>query len=295
MLAKSYQIFLEVSSLKSFTKAAKSMNLTVSAISKQIKLLENELGTILFHRTTRSLELTTQGLKLKEALNQSTEVFSGIIDEIRSEQNNISGVINLNVPYTFGEEFLIDIFAKFNQIYPKIILNIYFSDDVISPSDRIFDVIIRIGKLRDSTLIATKLTDLTHGIYIGKKSAQYNSDFVGLEQLNDLPICAYSNAIEGITVSEKNKSLYINSDKSIVSNNFNILKRYILDGKCYGILPDLFLRSYLESGEIRKLFPNSKISLDRSVYLIYPTRRFMPTRVRTLVEFLKQKIPSSIL
>ena len=162
-------VFLEVVKYESFAGAARSLGLTGPAISKQVQSLEDQLGVKLLSRTTRHVGLTEEGAIYFEKARQALEDLNEAEQQIQELKACPTGKLKVNAPMSFGTQFLTRPIAAFAEQYPEVELEIEFNDrwaDVVGEG---FDVVIRIGSLEDSTLIARKLAPCPIILCAGKK------------------------------------------------------------------------------------------------------------------------------
>lgn len=112
--------FLEVAEQKSFTGAAKNLHVSQPAISKMIRALEDELGVVLFDRSSRRVELTDYGLAVQSQVKILVQSFHGIQNELADVTHLRQGSIRIGIPPMVGEMFFPEIIGRFHKQYPKI-------------------------------------------------------------------------------------------------------------------------------------------------------------------------------
>ncbi|MDF2152251.1 LysR substrate-binding domain-containing protein [Vibrio sp. CAU 1672] len=117
MLANMYT-FSVAAKFLSFTKAAEELFITQGAVSQRIKLLEEQLGFSLFVRMTRRLELTREGVRLQQALNQSFDVIFSELEDIKF--NELRGELYIGAAPTFAQSWLLPRLADFQRLYPNL-------------------------------------------------------------------------------------------------------------------------------------------------------------------------------
>jgi DNA-binding transcriptional LysR family regulator len=116
--------FIEVARHRSFTKAARSLHITQPSISKMIKILEDELGTTLFYRSAKQIELTDAG---KAVLHQSQQIvtsFQNLTSELADVINLKKGSLVIGLPPMIGARFFPKVIADFTKLYPQISLSL---------------------------------------------------------------------------------------------------------------------------------------------------------------------------
>ncbi|MEJ2419022.1 MAG: LysR family transcriptional regulator [Exilibacterium sp.] len=150
-------IFAKTVELGSFRGAATLLDLSPSVVSHHISQLEERLGVVLLYRSTRRLSLTRDGEKLYESAQAMLGAAEQGLNAIAHRSADPSGKLSVTVPAVLARGKLIKYIASFALQFPKIALSINFSDiqrDLIQEG---FDVAIRIGELRDSTLKSKQL------------------------------------------------------------------------------------------------------------------------------------------
>lgn len=282
-----FETMRAVAENSSFTKAAQQLGVTGPAVSKQIKQLEERLSLTLFHRTTRSVTLTESGKQLFSALEKSNEELSSLIELLAEDRQRPFGKLKINAPMSFGEKFLAEPIAKFGKIYPDVTLEVEFDDKKVHLIEEGYDLIIRIGALESSSLIAKKLCNFSATICASPEFI----DFYGMpatpQELQKLPAVIYTNS--GTAIEYENPEGTrgsINSRPAIYANSLEMLTEATLKGIGYVRLPDFFNSKYLNNGSLVSLLPNFKLLPERGIYAIYPDRRYLPLKVRKFIDHL---------
>lgn len=138
----------------SFAEAARELGLTPSAVAKSVARLEAELGLRLLHRTTRQVSLTSDGHALYERCRRIVDEMESLRAEAEGVRGEPSGTLRLNAPTTFGKKVLVPLLAQLVARFPRLDLDLTFSDryeDIVRGG---FDAAVRVGQLADSTLVA---------------------------------------------------------------------------------------------------------------------------------------------
>ena len=151
-------MFIAVVKHQSFAGAARDLGFTGPALSKQVQALEEQLGVKLLHRTTRQVSLTEEGALYYERARKALEDLDEAEKQIQELKSSPVGLLKINAPMSFGLNYLTDPIAKFSQKYSDVIIDVDFDDRRIDMIEEGYDVIIRIGALEDSSLIARKLS-----------------------------------------------------------------------------------------------------------------------------------------
>ena len=153
-------IFVAVARHGSFAEAARRLNMTGSAVSKQVQRLENDLGARLFHRTTRQLSLTDEGSFLFERSAPLVEGIEEVGEMLAGRKVNPEGSLRISAPVALAQRVLKEPLTSFIMKHPGIHLHVELSDRFVDLVGEGFDLAIRIGHLEDSSLVARRLADV---------------------------------------------------------------------------------------------------------------------------------------
>ena len=285
------KIFYAVAESGSFTKATINLNLSQSAISRQIQSLEYELKVQLFERHARGLSLTENGEYLyktaHEVISKLKEVESAFVDK----KNKPSGKLTVTTVVSFGTTWLTPRIQEFMQLNPEIEVELIFDDTELNLTTREADIGIWMRKPKQLNYIQKKLMNLNYHIY---GSAKYLEKYGFPKNENDL-----------------NKHKFISYGKGTPSPVFNpdwALKLGVKDGKkrkpamkvnsVYGLLlavksgvglaalPDYLTHSV---SNIVKVLPNIE-GPKTEVHFVYPQSLKNVARIVAFRNFLYSKI-----
>lgn len=158
----SIKVFDAAARLGSFKKAAEELHVTPTAVSHQIKTLEEALGTLLFVRKTRAIQLTQDGKQLAETTYDILQQLTNTISEISSPKNSIT----VSTTSSFAAMWLVPNLSKFNQLYPNIEVAVKTGEQVDDmEKERKIDLAIRYGAYDDSLHDSVLLTTEKIGMY----------------------------------------------------------------------------------------------------------------------------------
>jgi len=161
-------LFSRLVELKSFTAVAEELDISRSLVSKRISRLESDLGVQLINRSTRQLELTEAGRTFWQYCIRLVDT----VQEAKNAVNEIQGIpkgnLYINAPVTFGQTILPNAIVEFLLSYPDINISLNLSDQFVDVIEGGFDIVIRIGTLKDSTLRARKIGTTALHVYAHK-------------------------------------------------------------------------------------------------------------------------------
>jgi DNA-binding transcriptional LysR family regulator len=282
-------VFLEVVKNESFAGAARALGLTGPAISKQIKSLEDQLGVKLLSRTTRHVGLTEEGAIYFEKARQALEDLDEAEQQIQELKACPTGKLKVNAPMSFGTQFLTRPIAAFAEHYPEVELEIDFDDRWVDVVAEGFDVVIRIGSLEDSTLIARKLAPCPIKLCAGEKLIEKYGLPVSVEQLSAYPGIVYNRHSQKEEWRYRDNNDVIGTqtlNRNFAANTAEMQLEACLRGLGVSLLPAFSADTYLKSGELVALFPDYPTHPEPGIYALYPQNRYLSTRTRLFVDWL---------
>lgn len=291
---ESIKVFTRVSEMQSFTKAADSLGLPKASVSTIIQQLETQLGTRLFNRTTRKVQLTPDGVTFYE---RSKDLLSDI-DEIESMfkqgSQKISGRIRVDMPTGFAKHHLIPRLPEFTSQYPGIEIELSCTDRFVDVIREGFDCVIRAGRLNDSSLMARKLGEYP---IINCASRSYIQKYGEPKSLLDLTkhyLVHYSSNLtpnaDGFEYYDGSTYQTISMPNRITVNNADAYIATCLAG--FGIIqsPRVGLQPHLENGSMVEILKNVT-SEPMSVWIVYPHRRNLAKRVQLFMDWVETIFP----
>ncbi len=288
------EVFVQVVRAGSFSAAARDLSQTPSAISKQIGRLEDRLGARLFNRTTRRLGLTEVGAAFHERAQR-------ILSEVEEAEQAVShlnqaprGTLRLDVPTAFGRLYIAPILPGYLTRYPEMRVNMAMNDRFIDPVEDAVDLVIRIGELSDSSLIARRLA-ANRRIVCGAPAyferhgrPTQPAELAGHNCLvytyraarHDWPfVCQDDEA----AVPE-----VVRVDGNLETNNAEALMVAASAGLGLGLFPMWLAGPELTAGRLQRVLPEHHAP-DSAIYALYPPGRHLSPKVRSFVDFLVEQ------
>ncbi len=289
-------VFRTVVEQGSFTKAANSIGLPKSNISRKVSRLEDQLGVLLLERTTRSLRLSEIG-----------QIYYEHCVRIHEEMNNAQGCVEAMaaVPMgwlkvcasvTVGQAILATRLADFYVAYPKVKLDLQLSNRRIDLIEEGFDLAIRVGPSPDSNLISKRLCSVNLHLYASPQYLRQSSAKKTLKTPADLAQhnCLFMSASEPkprwqLTIDNQKK--YIDINPHFISDDFNVLLQMAVDNLGIALLPDYICRDKLKEKKlVRVLDVCGGNSLD--VYAVHTSRKGVTPKLRVLLDYLADSFES---
>ena len=151
------QAFERIVALGSLTAAAAELGLSLAVISKRLAGFERRLGVRLIDRNTRRLAVTDEGNLLYAHAVRVVAELAQARDAMDRQQREISGLLKITAPYSFGRRRLVPLLAQFSALHPQLRIQLELSDEVLDLIAGGFDLAVRYGELRDSSMVARTL------------------------------------------------------------------------------------------------------------------------------------------
>ncbi len=278
-------VFTKVAEHNGFTAAARRLGLSVSAVTKTVARLEDDLGTQLFNRTTRHLHTTDFG---QEFYERCTRILADLEDAegaLRQGSLSFKGRLRVVVPFSFGRVTLVPELPSFTRDYPDITLELNFSDGPVDMIAEGYDLAVRTGDVSDSRLI-TRL--LTRGPTVTFAAPSYLKRHGTPQTPADL---AAHNCIVGRFGPEwgfrgkDRQPMTVHVTGNMVVNSGDALREAAVAG--IGIAQGTWwlARKDLERGTVQSILPDYARD-GMPISLLYPAQRHLPAKVRVFIEFL---------
>jgi len=285
----SLDIFISVAETSSFTEAGKRLNMTGSAISKQVQNLETQLNAKLFYRTTRKVTLTEAGQLFFQRANHANILLNEAKEELKELQDLPTGNLKVNLPSSFGLRYLSNAVLEFCQAYPGINLDVRFTDRLVDVVAEGYDVVIRIGKAADSSLRAKKIAT---GHFYATASKAYFDQYGQPESPEDLKnhkIIAYAGKIQPNTWVYKdlnNQTQQLHFEPAYTCDSGDMIKQFMLAGMGISICPVFTTLDKLKTGELQTTLTQYETQPQWDIYALYPAQNFLTKKARLFIDWI---------
>lgn len=288
---ESLQIFVKVAELGSFTRAGDQLGIGKAKASLRLKALERSLGVALFHRTTRAVRLTSEG---EELLPRARRLAIELEELSTSHQRGaLSGRVRIDAPVGFARNILIPKLPELVARHPALELVLSATDRAVDPVREGFDCVLRVGALRDSTLVARRLGELR---MMNCASPAYLRRHGVPERLEDLDrhhVVHYSSTLgaeapsfeyfDGRTYRERPM-------RSLVTvNNADAYEAACIAGLGIIQVPRYGMTEHLAAGRCVEILPAFTCA-PMPVSLIHTHGRSMPRRVRAVLSWIAEQM-----
>jgi len=285
------RVFAAVAAKASFTEGARQIGISTKLASKYVGQLEDRLNAQLFNRTTRSVTLTDTGRSYYERCLPLLEQFDELEGLVQQRQSELAGRIRITAPTGFGSAELIHVLKPFQTDHPKVSIELHLSDHHVSMVEEGYDLAIRFGALKDSNLVARKLTDMrivccASPTYLAEHGTP--KEPAALSTHNCL-LQTTGNTVDHWPFKGLDDVYNVAVTGNFRANSPRAVAHMAADGLGVGRIPLYTARPFLESGRLHLLFEADE-AVSLGLYAAYPQNRHLTARIRALIDFLAKQL-----
>ncbi len=287
------QLFVRVVEEGSFSAAARFFGVTPSSVSRQVSQLENDLGTRLFHRTTRKQSLTETG----EIYYQYAQRIVDDLNDARLAVNRLtdtpSGSLHITVEVDFAVAFIAPILPEFLERYPQVQIRLSMTSDRMDLIDSGIDLAIRISHLEDSSLIARKIA-------VSRSVVCASPEYLGQHGTPTDPSELSSHCCLSFLLNPSKNHWSFNAGKKTIdvpvsgrinTNSLTFIRAIALDGRGIIMIPTWMVRDDLNRGHLVPLLEEFPlVPSSTPINVVFAHNRHLAPKVRAFVDFLAQKL-----
>ncbi|HHJ16681.1 MAG TPA: LysR family transcriptional regulator [Gammaproteobacteria bacterium] len=286
-------IFSHVVEAKSFSAAAQRLGIAKSAVSRHITLLEKSVGVRLLNRTTRSLNLTEVGETYYQGCARIVAEAEEVTRRISTLQDTISGTLRVACPIVLGKQFLAPLLADFVQQHPSLNVDLVLEDQVVDMVEAGIDVGIRVGWLKDSTLMARKIAESPRLLCASPAYLERREKPENPEQLVDHDWIIFSLLPTPYhwTFAKNRTDHRIQVKGKVKTNNAEAVRVFLLSGTGIAALSDFLVADDIKAGRLVQLLPDYNCG-SAGIYAVFQDRRYQQAKVRLFIDYINERFAS---
>ncbi|MEH6644255.1 LysR family transcriptional regulator [Sulfitobacter sp.] len=284
------RIFHAVADAGSLTHAGDKLNLSQSAVSRQVRGLEEQLNTNLFHRHARGLILTEQGELLFDATRAMSKRLDAASARIRDSEEEVFGELRVTTTTGFGTLWLAPRLSKLYDKYPDLKVDLMLEERVLDLPMREADVAIRLKEPSQADLVRKRLMTVRMCLYASPAYLKANGTPERIEDIADYRLICQSIASDQVGAGlNLIQQLMMYDVKSLltVNNYFGVLQG-VLNNLGIGVLPDYLTQDF---PDLVRVLPEVE-SAEVPVFLAYPEELRQSKRVAAFKDFVQDEIIS---
>ncbi len=292
------RLFLAVIRTGSFSAAGRDLKLAPSSVSRQISDLEESLSAQLFTRTTRQLTLTEAGHTYQF---HASRILSDIVEARQALQEldaRPSGTLSLTAPIAFGRRQVAPMLSGFLTQHPDIDIEFGLTDRRVDLVQEGIDAAVRIGSLPDSTLVARRIAPMRRIVCASPAYLEKHGTPKSPEDLKKHLCLTFRMGDTGSLwrpsadvwrFKQKKGVLNVPVTGPLKTTSGDVLVECARDGVGLILIIDWLVKPHLESGELVRVLDKHSVTTsardEEAVYVVYPSARYVSTRLRSFVDY----------
>jgi DNA-binding transcriptional LysR family regulator len=288
-------VFAHVVEANSFSEAARRLKMPTSTVSRRIAELEDDLGVRLLDRSTRRLRLTSVGAEMLEHAQRGSELSEAVSNIAANHLTGVSGTLRLSSPPSISDSFLAPLIGAFQSTYPEVRVEALITERLLDYVEDNVDLMVRIGTLKDSSLIARKILTYRHQLLASPEYLRRHGEPVAPGDLLRHRLLAFSRARPEIRWT----FLHITSgaresvafQPNLAMNDYAGLAPALLAGAGIGELPPLVRPELLRGGHLVEVMPDWHFRTS-DLWLVHLGARHISRPVRAFKDFAAQLAPN---
>jgi len=284
------QAFIDVVDAEGFSAAARKIGRSKALMSKYVRELEDEMGTLLLNRTTRQFSLTEAGEVFYKRANEILQKVGDLQDTVREAGQGLGGRLRISAPRSLTDSEIGLPIVEFSTAYPEITLDIDLDDAMVDMVEDGFDVAIRVSRLADSSLIARKLANFRLVLCASPQFLEKHGRPASPDDIGEFPCVVDTNLKRRNNwafLDDLGNEISVPVRGSIEVNSPEVARRAAVAGLGLTIAPEFAIERELRSGLLVSLLED-RMPSDGGIYAVYPHRRHVPGKVRAFVDFLHE-------
>jgi DNA-binding transcriptional LysR family regulator len=283
------QVVARAAKAGSLSAAARQLGLSAAMATKHLDSIEKRLGVQLFQRSTRKLNLTEPGRQYLQSLARLLPEIEEAEAMIASQRVEASGTLRLNVPVPFGVHYVAPLIHAFTQKHPNVTVELGLNDRNVDLVDEGWDLAIRVGRLKDSRLVARKLAD--SAMLISAAPAYWSRHgrpkrIQELRNHNCLGFTVPSFVGPDEWLFGRNREVRVAIKGSMRANSGDALMAAAVAGLGVIYTPDFVIAAAIRRGELEPVRLDVPTAELGGIHIIYALDHSPPAKARAMIDFL---------
>lgn len=287
MKTQDIELFHLVADCQSFTQAANISDLPVANVSRRIKLLEEEIGFLLFQRTTRQLRITDSGQLFYNRTRALLVQLNETMQHLQGAQSELRG--RLRIQLFPDSNLLLPALQRYQKRNPGVTFDLVSSDRELDLVENGFDLGVRIGELKDSSMVARRLGILRRLVVASPSYLEIHGHPETpwhLPNHNCILFRMPNGLIDDHWQVDKESRVKVSGD--YIVNQQSMIDELVLSGHGIAFQPSILAAPLIQSGELVQLFEHSD-EQGEPIWLVYPNRQGVSRLVSDFVDYIMEE------
>ncbi len=273
----------------SFARAAEDLGVSPALLSREIKLLEQSLGSTLLTRTTRSMSLTDAGKLYYDEASGILDAVTKVETRIREGAGAVRGHLRVNASSSFGQTVIAPMLPKFLDAYPELKLTLSMDDRVVDMVEGGFDVSIRIrASMPDSALVARKIGTMQQRIFAAPAYLDRAGMLATPQDIPEHRVIGFllADHLTSWTLQGPSDTVTLDLDPPVRVGNSLVLRDLLIAGHGIGTLPDFVSREAEARGDLVCVLPDWELPAPE-IFAVTASRLGMDAKVTAFLDHLR--------
>ena len=271
-------LFSRVVDTGSFTAAAKAAGVPTSTVSRAVARLEDELRVRLLERTSRKVAPTEDGLALHQEIAPHVAALSRATDVLAAREERPSGLLRVTAPPDLAAHVLPELVVAFTQRYPDVSVELDFSVRFVDLVAEGFDLAIRGGRLRDSSLVARRIVSSDIALYASPAYLARRGVPKTPSDIESHDCVVRPSDTRRVRMSGPKGACHVEMKGAIRCGHFDFVLAAARAGAGIALLPSMIVRADLVSGALVRVLPGHSVDAG-SIYVLHASSKHVPRKV----------------
>jgi DNA-binding transcriptional LysR family regulator len=282
------RVFAKVSELMSVSAVAKVLSMPKSTVSRSLSRLEAHLGVALIYRSNRKISLTDTGIFFAESVRQILNDVEEAEQKVGQIRHTPRGLLRVSAPLTPGQWMIAPLIGEYLRLYPEVQVSLALTSSKVEPLTDEVDVVIRTGLLEDSRLIAKRLGTVSLKLLATRSYLDVHGTPLAAEDLAGHTLMDIAAGPVDWCLRRGTESATVQVHPRFSANDTGTIRSVLLADIGLGWLPDYLCRQDIAEGRLVHVMPEWERG-DRDIHAVFPRHRTVSPKVRTFVDFLRDR------
>ena len=280
-------VFVKVAQFESITRAARSLGMPISTVSRRLSLLESALGVSLLRRTTRRVMLTAQGREYFSQCQEPLNLLQEAEQVLTQAHKRPEGLLRITVPVILSQEPFLNFISAFMKGQTGIRVELVVTNLLLDLIAENIDVALRVGELQDSSVVARRLGTIVYCLVAAPeylKARTLPAEPADLKAHDCVVFNAKNNERDWDLVSGRRR-VRIRVSGPAATRDINSARAFVHRGHGIGLAPSTYCDEAIAKGKLLRVLPKWTSS-PIPVFALYSSRKFLPLRLSVFLDAL---------
>ncbi len=279
--------FVTVVNENTFTRAADRLAMSPQLVSKYVSQLEQHLGVRLLNRTTRKIHLTEAGTRYHQRAQQVLNDIDDMEHQLGDLQTQARGLLRISAPVSFAIHHMAPLLSEFQKAHPAVGIDLQLNDRKVDVVEEGFDIVLRIGHLKSSSLIAKRIAPVRLVLCASPAYLKQQGTPERPEDLREHRYLRYSylELDASQTVHRWLQSSGRDNSSDMISNNGDVLVAAAIAGAGIALQPTFISGSAIKERKLQVILPDYEPE-PMALYAVYAHRQLLASKVRSFIDFI---------